>query len=49
MPGLHIYADTTTTRLKHPLHSPKHLVRVGANVSALGKITSPGTELQLAQ
>ncbi len=48
MPWLHTCADTTTTKFEQTLHSPKHLVRVAANASALVQQTAQGTALQFA-
>ena len=46
MPWLHTCAETTTTKFEQTLQSPKHLVRVAANVSALVQQTIQGTALQ---
>ncbi len=46
MPWLETCTDATTTKFDQTLHSPKHLVRVAANVSALVQRTGQGTALQ---
>ncbi len=48
MPWLHTCADTTTAKFDQTLQSPRHLVRVAANVSALVQQTTQGTALQFA-
>jgi hypothetical protein len=48
MPWLHTCADTTTAKFDQTLQSPKHLVRIAANVSALVQQTAQGTALQFA-
>ncbi len=48
MPWLHACAKPTTTRFEQTLHSPKHLVRVAANASALVQQSDQGTALQFA-
>lgn len=48
MPWLHICAAKTSTKFDQTLHSPKHLIRVAANVSALVQQTTQGTALQFA-
>jgi len=48
MPWLHTCTGTTTAKFDHTLESPKHLVRVAANVSALVQQTTQGTALQFA-
>ena len=48
MPWLHTCADSTTTKFDQTLQSPKHLVRVAANVSAWVQQTVDGTALQFA-
>jgi hypothetical protein len=46
MPWLHTCAEATTTKFEQTLHSPKHLVRVAANATALVQQTAQGTALQ---
>lgn len=48
MPWLHTCADITTAKFDQTLQSPKHLVRVAANVSAWVQQTAQGTALQFA-
>lgn len=48
MPWLHTCAKATTTKFEQTLHSPKHLVRVAANASALVQQSDQGTALQFA-
>jgi hypothetical protein len=48
MPWLHTCVTATTTKFEQTLHSPKHLVRVAANASALVQQTAQGTALQFA-
>jgi hypothetical protein len=48
MPWLRTCAETTTRKFDQTLDSPKHLVRVAANVSALVQRTTQGTALQFA-
>ena len=46
MPWLNTCTQTTTTKFDQTLHSPKHLVRVAANASALVQQSDQGTALQ---
>lgn len=48
MPWLQTCADTTTAKFDQTLQSPKHLVRVAANVSALVQQTTQGIALQFS-
>ena len=47
-PWLQTCAEQTTTKFDQTLRSPKHLIRVAANVSALVQQTTQGTALQFA-
>ncbi len=48
MPWLRACAASPTAKLTQTLRSPKHMVRVAANSSALVQLTSAGTSLQFA-
>jgi hypothetical protein len=47
-PWLHTCMKTTTPKFEQALESPKHLVRIAANVTALVQKTTQGTILQFA-
>ena len=48
MPWLRACASQSTPKFEHTLHSPKHLVRVAANSTALVQQTAMGTALRFA-